>query len=193
MAKNQRDNDPSTDEDHGSDAYEQLSALHDLSPYEDSLIAMWQAQQQCALAIEGMAMDLKEVAKQERTELRQEILERARAINGPQATASTSKNILTCSARLGGLELFWAEIWYLGQDTKPRFNRIPNRNSGPDLRVLTNGAHPDEVAMITSHEMRAREIRFLWREHIGIKASIRVAIRRALKERRRQEDAETAT
>ena len=165
------------------DAYERLRSLTDPTQYEASLMAMWQALQQNAIAIEAMATQFKDRAQQERSTLRKEITQRHRALHGAGAKVQTSKMILSCSARLEGLELFWAEIWYLGQDKTARYNRIPNRTMGPDLRLLMKGAHPDEIPLITSHEKDARELRARWKEHIEFKWGVRKCINRALKQR----------
>jgi hypothetical protein len=165
------------------DAYERLRSLIDPTQYEASLMAMWQALQQNAMAIEAMATQFKDRAQAERTALRRDITQRHRAQHGPGSKVQTSKMILSCSARLEGLELFWAEVWYLGQDKTPRYNRIPNRTAGPDLRLLMKGAHPEEVPLISSHEKEARELRARWKEHIEFKWGVRKCINRALKQR----------
>ena len=178
------------EDDQPLNGYEHLRGMPDPTPYEASLIAMWQAVQQQAMAIEGMAMEFKERAQGERKELRQEIIRRHKAINGERSTVQTSKLILSCTVRLEGLEVYWAEVWYMGNDPKPNYNRIPNRTAGPDIRLLLKGAHPDEIAMITSHEMEARKLREFWREYIDFKRGVRRCINRALKQRHARETVE---
>lgn len=139
------------------------------------------------LAIEQLALDLRDRARAERSVARKAIVRRHKAINGADAKVRTSMRILCVRARLAGLELTWKEVVYSEVRTRGAASRRwlkdvgSMRKSGVDLRHVTSGAHVDEIDLLVQHEMEAREIRHLWKQ--AKKAEIQLAAlgRRVLK------------
>lgn len=139
------------------------------------------------LAIEQLALDLRDRARTERSVARKAIVQRHKAINGADAKVRTSMRILYVRARLFGLELTWKEVVYSEARTRGAASRRwlkdvgSMRKSGVDLRHVTSGAHVDEIDLLVQHEMEAREIRHLWKQ--AKKAEIQLAAlgRRVLK------------
>lgn len=139
------------------------------------------------LAIVQRAVNLMTRARRERSVARREITRRHKAINGAHAKVETSKRILYVRERLEGLELIWKAVIY-PKVYDPRFKPKgwlrdvgAMRKSGVDLRHVAKGAHPDEVALLTRHEMEAREIRGLWKQTKKAEGRLKELGKRVLK------------
>ena len=139
------------------------------------------------LAIEQLALDLRDRARTERSVARKAIVQRHKAINGADAKVRTSMRILYVRARLFGLELTWKEVVYSEARTRGAASRRwlkdvgSMRKSGVDLRHVTSGAHVDEIDLLVQHEMEAREIRHLWKQAKKAEMQLSTLGRRVLK------------
>ncbi len=126
-------------------------------------------------------------AQDERKAQRQEIVARHQRIHGSNAKVETSYNVLMLPDRLDAFELIWREIWYQrwdghGPKPKPRYNAIPCKAaSGTDMRRVLKGAHPDEVELLTSHELEARRFRNLWAKTTKVSLALAALGKVALK------------
>lgn len=121
------------------------------------------------LAIAAEAEAFVERARKERSIERQAIVHRHQAIHGHRSKVETSRRILIIRNRIEGLELVWCVVRYIGWDGQspkpdPRYFAIRlGKGGGTDLRQVTKGAHPDEIALLTSHELEARRLRAMWK------------------------------
>ena len=139
------------------------------------------------LAVIQRAMALRDRARAERSAERKAIVQRHKAINGALAKVVTSRRILYVRERLEGLELIWKAVIYpkaYDPRSKPKGwlrDVGAMRKAGVDLRHVTKGAHPDEVALLTRHEMEAREIRRLWKQTKKAEGRLKELGKRVLK------------
>lgn len=139
------------------------------------------------LAIEHRASELKERAMTERSDVRQAIVKRHKAIHGPYASVETSKRTLHVVSRLEGLQIIWKEQVY--QKVHAPHSEAEHwlkdvgamRKCGVDMRHVTKGAHPDEVELLKHHENEAREIRGLWKQAKKAQGQLRTLAKRVLK------------
>ncbi|MFT3755756.1 MAG: hypothetical protein QM769_07375 [Pseudoxanthomonas sp.] len=115
----------------------------------------------------------------ERHELRAAIAQRS------QGRQDFSQLIMTYRLINGYADVYWARIYYLKGDRKARFKRLKSSDGQVHLAALSKGAHPDEVALIRSHENQARKFRKLWSTFVEARRKAQQTIKaleRALQE-----------
>lgn len=157
---------------------EQFKEIIEKTPYEHSLLRLWDASEWQAAAIEEMAMALAQRARDERSALRQSIVRAHQARRG-SVGVNTSKVFLYVRVHRDALEITWREGFFRKGDPKgkPTFRYIKTGKAGTDFRDLIKSAHPDEIPLIEEHEREARKLKGHWQEHISVKRAIRMNMR----------------
>lgn len=161
---------PIEDEDLPPEWYTRLRALADDFQIAGAIADEWDANIRLKEAIIATVDCTLERMQTERSEERNNILRRHQAVHGTHRKVTTSRTVLTSRVRgAKSLELLWINIFYprahaRGAKPPPRYRALRLGKTGRvDLRRIAKGAHPDEVELLTQHEMEARYFRRLWK------------------------------
>lgn len=153
---------------------DRLFAIQDKTSEERGLVACFLALENLIIAIQTDAQEFIERAARERTDLRREIVKRGQHESGSKSFIPTSKRVLFLRNENDRPRLTWHVSWYSRRGTGARFSSLKSTKTGTPLRDILEGAHPDEIDLLTSHEMSVRAINKRWAGIAAIRRSIRM-------------------
>ncbi|MGY0503968.1 hypothetical protein [Luteimonas sp. e5] len=153
---------------------DRLRWIEDRTMEEDALIACFAAVEQLVVAIGTDAAEFSVVAKEQRSELRRAIVVRHMREHGMRSYVDTSRRVLFLRFECGRPRLTWHVAWFSRRGPRPRFSSVKSTKSGTALRDVLEGAHPDEMDLLTSHEMTVRDFNARWARIVALRRALRM-------------------
>lgn len=162
---------------------ERLRRKEGRTAFEEAHIQMWSGLEDMAAALEQEALAFLEEANEERSRLRREIVRRHQAIHGLADRVETSNRALYINMDGESLKIGWSQVWYSNRGGKnTRFKHLPRTKNGTDIRLVLEGAHEDEVEMLTRHEHQSRRLKAKWQRVVALRKAVRGSTRILLRE-----------
>lgn len=151
--------------------------IQDKTLEEQGLVQCFIAVDELISGIQSDASSFVALAKEDRSKLRKDIVERHRREHGLRSNVDTSKRVLFLRIENGRPRLTWHVAWFSKRGSGARFSSLKSTKTGTALRDVLEGAHPDEIGLLTSHEMAVRYINERWQHIARIRRSVRMCAR----------------
>lgn len=168
---------------------DRLLAIQNKTLEEEALVQCFKAVEELVAAIQTEAVSFQLLARQDRSVLRKEIVARHQRQHGMAARIDTSKRALFLRMENGRPRFTWHVAWYSQRGSGARFSSLKLTESGTALRDLLDGAHPDEIELLTVHEMTVRDFNLRWEHIVRIRRSVRMCAQAHLNARKKAEQA----